>query len=168
MTIPGPGPHRNDEPGRQRNDPSSASRFFDHPLLDLDRRPVTLAAFRGRLTLVDVWGTWCSYCIRGMPELIGLQRRYGNQGLVVIGISAEEKDDPQNAPQRIRFITDRQGVNYPVLMEQPAQPVVAAFRVERFPTLILLDESGKEVWRGEGLSPENRKALEHEIQRRLK
>jgi hypothetical protein len=46
--------------------------------------------------------------------------------------------------------------------------VVAAFRVERFPTLILLDESGKEVWRGEGLSPENRKALEHEIQRRLK
>ncbi len=172
LNIPGPLMNRNDrtrsnESSSVSNDDRGSSQYLDHPLFDLERRPTTLGALKGKLTLVDIWGTWCTHCIRGMPELVSLQRRYGSKGLVVVGIAAQEQGEPASVASHIRFITNRNGVNYPIVMEQGNQPVVQAFRVGAFPTLFLLDENGREVWRSEGLSPDSKKKLEEELKRRL-
>jgi thiol-disulfide isomerase/thioredoxin len=171
MTIPGPGANRADQaPGN--SGPGSDGRYFNHPLLDMDQRPTSLSAYRGRLTLVDVWGTWCFPCIRALPELTALKGRYAEKGLVVVGITVRGPDEKGDIPSRIeaiRFITERRNpVNYPILLEQEAQPIKDVFQIKLIPTLILLDESGREVWRGEGSSEQTRRQLEQELQRRLK
>ena len=53
-------------------------------------------------------------------------------------------------------------------MEQPGRSVGQAFKTEQVPTIILLDETGREVWRKVGFNPDTRLALEQELQRRLK
>lgn len=171
LNVPGPEANRTETTPRRSN-AMNDGRYFNHPLLDLDQRPTTLAAYRGRLTLLDVWGTWCFPCVRALPELVALQRRYADKGLVVVGVTVrglDETGDIQSRVETIRFITEKKnGVNYPILMEQDTRPIKDVFQIKVVPTLILLDETGAEVWRAEGSSAQNRQQLEQELQRRLK
>jgi thiol-disulfide isomerase/thioredoxin len=44
----------------------------------------------GRVYLVEFWGTWCGPCLKNIPHLSRLQKEYGTQGLVVIGVASHE------------------------------------------------------------------------------
>jgi thiol-disulfide isomerase/thioredoxin len=168
MTIPGPGKAgASDGASGAPATAASPSPYFDFPLLDLDRRPTSLAAYRGRLTLVDVWNTGCIPCIEAMPELMRLQRSFGPRGLVLVGVAAREAGSPESVAATIRWRGGKKGVDYPLLMEQEGKSVLALFHAQSFPTLILLDDQGREVWRGVGLTPDNKRQLEAELQRRL-
>jgi len=162
LSIGGPtSPGRTESgiPGR------AVSPLLQFPLADLDRRPTSLAAYSGRLTLVDVWNTGCIPCIQAMPELMRLQRTYSNRGLVVVGIAAREAGTPETVAATIRW--RGKSVDYPLLMEQEGKSVTATFNVQAFPTLILLDDQGREVWRGVGFSAATKRQLEAELQKRL-
>jgi thiol-disulfide isomerase/thioredoxin len=166
LSIPGPGL----EPGRTESpsaSPAATSPFLDFPLQDLELRPTTLAAYRGKLTLVDVWNTACIPCIEAMPDLMRLHRTYGPRGLVVVGVAAREVGTPESVAALIRWRGGSKGVNYPLLFEQEGKSVLGLFNVQSFPTLILLDDQGREVWRGVGLTPSNKRQLEAELQKRL-
>src|SRR5215472_17136383 len=57
----------------------------------LDGRPMSLAEYRGKVVLLNFWGTWCGVCRSDIPELIKLQKEYGNRGFTVLGIAMEDK-----------------------------------------------------------------------------
>jgi thiol-disulfide isomerase/thioredoxin len=46
----------------------------------------------GTVYLVEFWGTWCSPCIKNIPHLSELQKKYASKGLVVIGVASHEFD----------------------------------------------------------------------------
>ena len=165
LTIPGPG---SSNPGDSARSSPKGTSYLDLPLLDLDGRPTTLADYRGRLTLVDLWNTSCIPCVQAMSELMKVQRTYKSQGLVVVGIAINERGKPEDNASMIRWRTGQKGVDYPLLMEQPGHSVGQAFKTEQVPTIILIDETGREVWRNVGFNPDTRRALEQELQRRLK
>lgn len=165
MDIRGPGTNTPGEPARAS---TGGAGYFDLPLLDLDGRPTTLATYRGRLTLVDCWNTDCIPCLQAMPELMKVQRSYKSLGLVVVGIAINERGRAEDNADKIRWRTGQKGIDYPLLMEQPGRSASQAFKVEQVPTLILLDETGKEVWRNVGFNPDTRRALEQELQKRLR
>jgi thiol-disulfide isomerase/thioredoxin len=58
-------------------------------LLDWRGRPLALSELRGRVVLLSLWASWCGPCRREAPRLTQLQRALGDQGLVVVGLSAE-------------------------------------------------------------------------------
>src|SRR5437773_8786735 len=71
-------------------------RFFRNPDVipaftahDVDGRVVSPADWRGKVTLVNVWATWCGPCRLEIPDLIALQEKYRDQ-LQIIGISEDE------------------------------------------------------------------------------
>jgi thiol-disulfide isomerase/thioredoxin len=85
----------------------------------LDGRSVSLAQYRGKVVLLNFWGTWCDVCRSEIPELIKLQKEYGNRGFTVLGIAMEDKkSDVVSYVAKPQFDIDGQKVamNYPVML----------------------------------------------------
>jgi len=56
-------------------------------------RPATLADYRGRVVLLNLWATWCEPCRVEMPSLERLSRKLGGDGFTVVAVSIDEDDD---------------------------------------------------------------------------
>ena len=76
---------------------------------DLSGRQVDLAAFRGKVVLLNFWATWCAPCRVELPRFAAWQKRYGTAGLQVIAVSMD--DDPALA----RTAADKLQLNFPVV-----------------------------------------------------
>lgn len=129
-----------------------AKRLVDFTLADLDGRPVTFSELDADYVLLDFWGTWCAPCAKTMPHLVELQGRYDPSRLRVVGIAYERGPLPEQVAA-VRAMAADLGVNYPILLgEQDGRPcpLLAALRVDQYPTLILLDRQGRILWRDSG------------------
>ena len=98
-----------------------------------------------------------------------LQQLYGPYGLEVIGI-AEERGSVTDHVRKVSSVRDQMKINYRLLLGggyDSVCPVRDQLGVTAYPTLILLDESGRILWRGEGLDDKNLRSLDLEIKKRL-
>jgi thiol-disulfide isomerase/thioredoxin len=123
---------------------------------------------RGRLTLIDFWGTWCVHCWHAIPHLNIMQQRYGPAGLEVIGIAYEE-GTPTEQVQKVDRVRTLRHINYRLLMgtDRNVDPVRTQFAVANWPTLVLLDDTGRIIWRAEGLDAQQLRELDIIIRQRL-
>ncbi|MGE3808358.1 MAG: TlpA family protein disulfide reductase [Gemmataceae bacterium] len=147
----------------------TGSQLYNFALNDVEGRPYELRRERrGRLVLIDFWGSWCLPCLRTIPKLTELQGRYGPYGLEVIGIAYEKGTHEENV-RKIQHVRDRLRINYRLLEGSSLQdcPVKTQFGVRAWPTLVLVDETGRIIWRGEGADPAHLRELEIVIRQRL-
>ncbi len=79
-------------------------------LASLTGQTLSLSNFRGKVVILDFWATWCGPCRLEIPEFEDLQRKYGPQGLQVIGISEDDSAAP------VRQFYQQFKMNYPVAM----------------------------------------------------
>jgi thiol-disulfide isomerase/thioredoxin len=145
----------------------SGQKLDNFALNDLDGGTWEFRQHRGRLVLLDFWFTMCPPCREAIPHLRILQKEYGAAGLEVVGIACETGLLRDKA-RKVSNLRDRMQINYRLLLtEYRSCPVQTQFGVERYPTLVLLDENGYILWRSEGLDRSQLRSLEIEIQRRL-
>ena len=91
------------------------------------------------MVVVDCWATWCGPCRHGDPGYADLQRKYGKDGLVVVGVSL---DTDEHASETVKTFVQKFGVNYQVVMGDEA--VQAAFGgMDAIPTTFLIDRAGQ-------------------------
>lgn len=64
----------------------------------LDGRRVGLSDYRGEVVVLDFYGTWCPPCREEIPHLVALQKRYGPQGLNIIGLNVGDAEDKRKVP----------------------------------------------------------------------
>jgi peroxiredoxin len=114
----------------------------DFSLPDLSGRLTSLAQHRGRVVLLDFWATWCPPCRMSIPELIKVQKKFGERGLVILGLSM---DDPQMiTDDHLRSFKKQVGINYPILRVN--EEVLKNYFVEEgisIPTMFVIDAEGK-------------------------
>jgi thiol-disulfide isomerase/thioredoxin len=111
----------------------------------LDGKPVKLSDYRGKAVLLNFWATWCGPCKIEMPWFVELQKEYGPQGLVIVGIAME---DTKN--EGIAAFAKEMGVNYTILRGKEA--VGEAYGgVEGLPTTFFIGRDGKLVDQSTGL-----------------
>jgi thiol-disulfide isomerase/thioredoxin len=125
---------------------------------------------KGKLVLLDFWGTWCPPCCEAIPHLKILHQLYAPYNLEVVGI-AYESGAPQAQARKVTALRDRLKIPYRLLLgsgkDNPC-PVRDQFQIDAYPTLILLDETGQIIWRSNGgLDQYQLRTLENEISRRL-
>jgi peroxiredoxin len=106
-------------------------------LTDLSGKAWTLRDLRGKVVLANFWATWCPPCRKEMPDLETLYRRFGPQGLVILGISDEEIGKVQP------FIA-QQKVTYPILLDR-GRKVNELFQIDGIPKTFVYDREGKIV-----------------------
>ena len=115
---------------------------FDFNLKDLDGKAVKLADYKGKYTIVDIWGTWCPPCRAEIPHFIYLLTKYKGKGLEIVGINYEGGDDDKENIKTIKEFNKRMKVPYTcVLGDEKTQKQVPNF--EGYPTTLFLDRSGK-------------------------
>jgi thiol-disulfide isomerase/thioredoxin len=73
-----------------------------------------LTAYRGKVVVVDFWASWCVPCRRSFPWLDDMQRKYGGDGLVIIGVNEDNDTEDAQAflqafPVSFRIVDDHEG-----------------------------------------------------------
>lgn len=110
-------------------------------------RPITAEDMKGRLVLLDFWTYGCINCIHVVPDLKKLEQKFGDS-LLVIGVhSAKFKGEQGN--ERILSAAKRFGLEHPVINDSDFA-IWRQFKVEAWPTLVLLGADGQEISRYEG------------------
>lgn len=115
---------------------------FDFELKDLDGKKVKLSDYKGKYTIVDIWGTWCPPCRAEIPHFIELLGKYKSKGLEIVGINYEGSDDEKEAIDTIKKFNTAMKVPYTcVIGDEKTQKQVPNF--QGYPTTLFLDRSGK-------------------------
>jgi peroxiredoxin len=109
----------------------------DFTLTDLNGKSWTLKDLKGKVVLLNFWATWCPPCRKEMPDLETLYRRFGPQGLVILGIDDEEAE-------KVKPFITQQGVTYTVLLD-PGRKVNTLFGIEGIPKTFVYDRNGRIV-----------------------
>ncbi len=142
----------------------------DFQLRTLDGKKISLTDLRGKVVLVNFWTTWCSACVSEMPELIALQKKHGDN-LVIIGVSLDyvpdshghigghaaveeqkngdaEQDDHEATVAALKRVRDKvartvkaRGINYPILLDEKNE-VGGRFNGGELPTTVIVDAQG--------------------------
>jgi thiol-disulfide isomerase/thioredoxin len=119
-------------------------------IADLQGKRISLSSerFKGKVVLVNIFGTWCGSCIGEAPELVKLQNKYGKRGMEIIGI-AFERDPEATARQNLRKWIEKYKIEYPILFggqEKRTHVLETIKGIERFsgyPTNIFVGCDGK-------------------------
>lgn len=86
------------------------SKVQDVPIAKLDGSTFKLEDYRGKVLVVDFWGTFCPPCVKQVPELVKLNEKYKDRGLMLIGLTA----DPPSDQDKVEEFIKRFQVNYQI------------------------------------------------------
>ncbi len=118
---------------------------------DLQGRIVTNEdpRFRGKIVMVDIFGTWCPNCQDAAPTLLELYHAYHAQGFEVVSLAYEVTGDPEVDGELVRRFRDKFGIPWPILLAGMNDTDLTAATLPQlegftaYPTLLFLDRGGR-------------------------
>ena len=127
-------------------------------------KPLSLKSLRGKVVLLDYWATWCGPCQAATPTLEALYKKFGPQGLKVVGLSV---DDPRSVAG-VKPFMKHFGMTYLVSASPFANnQAQAAYHVHGIPSQFLIDKKGIVRWSQSGYSESEGRELAPMIKRLL-
>ena len=100
---------------------------------------VSLADYRGRVVLLNVWATWCAPCVREMPSMQRLHEALGDSGLVVLAVSVDDGD-----PAAVRSFYQEYGLSFPMIQDR-SRAIERIYQTSGVPESFVLNRDGRIV-----------------------
>lgn len=96
---------------------------------------------KGKVVLINFWGTWCPPCRREIPDLVKLHEDLKDKDVIMIGIALER--NPQMAFQKVTSFAKTQKMTYYQFLPQSNDIIKAYGGINAVPTTFIIDKSGK-------------------------
>lgn len=122
----------------------TAEAFAQAPLFSVqttDGKTLSLSDLKGKGVIVNFWATWCPPCRAEIPEMIALQKEYGEQ-FTFIGVAINDQED------RVKAFVAQKGLNYPVAMDNGLSAIYGKLiqgGLKSIPTSFAIDKNGNIV-----------------------
>jgi len=111
----------------------------DFTATSLTGTAISLSSYRGKIVVLNFWGSWCPPCRAEAPTLAVLSQQYRSQGVAFLG------DDVGDTPSNALAFTRSVGISYPSISD-PSYLIVQKFSlvapVSDTPTTVVIDKTG--------------------------
>ena len=119
-----------------------------------------LTQYRGKIVYLDFWASWCVPCRRSFPWMNAMQRKYGKQGLVVLGVN--EDDDPAATSAFL----DKHPADFRVLRDGGGK-LASRYQLMGMPSAFVIDRDGRVVAKHIGFKKDSPGRLEAQLRKLL-
>lgn len=134
--------------GYKRTQPGTMA--MDITDIDIYGNPFMLSNYLGKYVVIDFWGTWCGWCIRGVPKMINYYKKY-NGKIEYVSIACNES----KGTNYLKSVVEENSMDWVNLLNgEGDKDYVKMFSVAGYPTKILIDPEGKVVQTYVGESPD--------------
>lgn len=133
----------------------------DFTLKDLNGKEISLYDYKGKVVLINFWGTWCKPCWKENQELMRVREKYRKKGLEVLGIVFLSPEPS------VKYTRETLKLTYPILWS--TDEVLKAYTITRaseIPRTFLVDQEG--IIREDMIGPKDFSFFEERVKKYLK
>lgn len=112
----------------------------DFTLLTPEGKELTLSQFKGKIVVLDFWASWCPDCRKELPAIEEAYEKYGNEGVVFIGVSFDDNKDKWTGAIKDYGLGYHQVSELKKWKQTDISPL---YRIKWIPTLYVIDRKGK-------------------------
>jgi thiol-disulfide isomerase/thioredoxin len=129
-----------------------------------DGKRFVFSEYKGKVLILDFYATWCTPCRDSVPHLIGLQKKFEDQGLRVVGLNVGGPGDEQEVPAFAKEF----GIQYTLAM--PDEDLIGLLLAENdaIPQTFVFDRQGQLVYRLIGFGQGSGEIIDHAVDIALK
>lgn len=129
-----------------------------------DGKRSVFSEYRGKVLVLDFYATWCGPCRESVPHLVGLQKKYEDQGLVVVGLNVGGPGDAAKVPAFAKEF----GIQY--ALAEPDEDLATFLLGDNnaIPQTFVFDRQGQLVQRFTGFGPGTGEYLDDAVETGLK
>ena len=108
----------------------------DFTLPDLEGKPLTLSSLRGKWVVLDFWGSWCGWCIKGIPDMKKYYEKHAGK-FEIIGV------DCQDTQEKWKAAVEKYELPWLHVYNSDADGTPDKYAVQGYPTKIIIDPEGR-------------------------
>jgi len=125
--------------------------FVDQPAPDFQFQTVTgekhkLSDFRGKVVLLDFWGSWCGPCVGEIPSMKSAYEDLKDRGIIFISISNDRVVKKWSDQDLLQF-TEKNGMTWIQVLDDDKNTLVQLYKVNFWPNSFLIGRDGKVITR---------------------
>ena len=107
----------------------------DFTLNDINGKPFSLSSLRGKYVVLDFWGSWCGWCIKGMPEMKKYYEKYSGK-FEIVGIDCNDTE------AKWKDAVKKHELPWIHVKSEKADATPQKYAVEGYPTKVILNPDG--------------------------
>ncbi len=107
----------------------------DFTLNDIKGNPLTLSSLRGKYVILDFWGSWCGWCIKGIPDMKKYYEKYAGK-FEILGVDCNDTEEKWKAA------VEKYELPWLHVYNPRTSSVLSDYSVQGFPTKIVIDPQG--------------------------
>lgn len=108
----------------------------DFTLKDLNGHALSLSSLRGKYVVLDFWGSWCGWCIKGIPDMKKYYDKYKGK-MEILGIAC--RDTEQNWKEAVK----KHELPWLQVMNTEEEDITLKYGIQGYPTKIVVDPEGR-------------------------